>query len=591
MDPSEVLRSALVTFLVGGVVGCGFETPPPTEELPKVYFAVEQSLTDESITTTALKLRLSMVTDDPVTVEYEVAGGSAKAEEDYNDAKGEVTFEPFVETMNIELSIINDGIEEGEEDLKIRLKSPKNAELGAVFEHQLIISANLLPRVRFVAAASTAGEETGVQNFAVQLDRLSPVDVRVRYTLSGSAEPTDHGLVDGFVTIPVGQLSQPLLAPIQNDPTDEDEETIDIDLIAQAGAVVAPGMGEHVHTIVDDDPPPTIGFAPVASSTGETGTAELAVTLSLASEKQIQVDYLAATGGTASGNDFTVTPSTLTFAPGITSRPVPVVIASDVIDEDDETARVALTNAKNATLQAAATLHTLTITDDDAPPLIEFQQAASTAAEGTGTHTVTVRLSAPSAKPIQFSVTRTGSVDDLTVPATPFSIPPGAMTASFNATVVDDLIDEDDEIATLALGGLVNATLGPQATHAVTITDNDNPPLVRFDTATPDRIEFEQNNGSVTYTYRVVLSAASAKQVTVQVAVGGTAGSNDFSLGSGDIPVVFQPGQTSRDIRVIVGGDNSKELNETVTLTLGTATNATSAPDNQLRTHTIFNDD
>jgi hypothetical protein len=575
---------------VGGVVGCGFETPAPTEELPKVYFAVEQSLTDESITSTQLLLKLSMITASPVTVGYEVTGGSADGS-DFNNAQGEVTFEPFQETASLTLSIVADDIEENEEDIQVTLKEPKNAELGDVFEHRLLISANLLPRVRFVAATSRAGEETGVQNFAVQLDRLSPVDVRVRYTWTGSAEPTDHGLVDGFVTIPAGQLSQSLLATIQNDPTDEDDETLDVDLIAQSGAVVAPNLGERIHTIVDDDPPPTIGFAPVASSTGETGTANLAVTLSLASEKPIKVDYLAAGGGTAGAADYTVTPDTLMFPPGTTSVPVPVVISSDALDENDETARVSLANAVNATLQAATTLHTLTITDDDDPPTIEFQQAASTAAEGTATHAVAVRLSAPSAKQIQFSVTRSGSLDDLTLPVATFTISPGDTMASFNTTVVDDAIDEDDETVTLALGSLVNAGLGPRATHTVTITDNDNPPLVRFDPGTPDRSELERSITSATYIYRVVLSAASTKPVTVQVAVGGTAMNNDFNIVSGDIPVVFQPGQTSREIRVIVNPDGSPEQNETVTLTLGTATNATSAGDNQLRTHTIVNDD
>ena len=560
---------------------------------------VGESLTDESITETQIILKLSMLSPRPVTVSYEatsgrsqVAGGHAEVGRDFNNAKGEVTFPELQDTAVITLSIVNDNIEEPEEDVLITLKSAKNAELGETTDHTLFISANLLPRVRFVAATSSDGEEKGVQSFAVQLDRLSPVDVRVRYTWTGTAEPADHGLVDGFVTVPAGQLSQTLLAPIQNDPTDEDNETIDIDMIAQAGGVVAPGFGKHVHTIIDDDLPPTIGFAPSASATGETGTANLAVTLSLASEKTITVDYRSAAGGSASTDDFTLTPSTLTFPPGTTSLPVPVAITSDMLDEDNETAQFSLVNATNATLAAAQ--HTLTINDDDAPPTLDFQQATSTAAEGTATHAVTVKLSAPSGRPIQFSATRTGgsaTAADFTLSTTSVTIPPGATTATFNVTVLDDANDDDDETLVLALGGLVNASPGPQTSHTVTITDNDNGPLVRFDTGTPDRAAAEQDISSATHVYRVVLSAASNNQVTVQVAVGGTAMNNDYDIGSGDIPVVFQPGQTSRDIRIIVGADGSPEQNETVTLTLGTVTNGSNATDNQVRTHTITNDD
>ena len=60
---------------------------------------------------------------------------------------------------------------------------------------------------------------------------------------------------------------------------------------------------------------------------------------------------------------------------------------------------------------------------------------------------------------------------------------------------------------------------------------------------------------------------------------------------NGDIPVVFPPGQTQKDIRLTISADNSNEDNETVTLTLGSASNATNAADNQVRTHTIIDDD
>ena len=66
---------------------------------------------------------------------------------------------------------------------------------------------------------------------------------------------------------------------------------------------------------------------------------------------------------------------------------------------------------------------------------------------------------------------------------------------------------------------------------------------------------------------------------------------NDYDIGTNDLPVVFQPGQTQKDVRVIVSPDGQNEPNETVTLTLGAATNAMNAADNQLRTHTIVNDD
>lgn len=595
MDPLKVLRSALLACIGVGVVGCGFEPAAPTDPLPKVAFSADVSLTDESVGMAEIRVVLSSPTAAPVTLRYAVSDGSAKISTDLTTSKeGEVAFEPFQQTGKILVGIADDMIEEDEETVEITLKSAENAELGDLVKHTLRISATKLPRVRFVAPASSAGEEAGPQSFAIQLDKVTTQPVVVRYTWSGTSELADHGIVDGTLTIPPNQSSQSLRALIVNDATDEDDETIDLALIGQDGAIVEPGMGEHVHTIIDDDPPPVMSFSPAASTVSEAaGTATLTVSLALPSEKPITVDYAVAPGGTAGTDDYTLAAGTLAFPAGTTQQTITVTITNDTLDEDDETLLVALANPTNATLSAQAKVHTLTITDDDAPPTLEFQQAASTASEGTATHAVGLKLSAPSGRTVQFSLSRSGTstTADLTLPATTFSIPPGATTFSFDATVIDDAIDDDDETAILTLTGLVNATAGPQATHTITITDNDDPPLARFDPATPDQSAAEQDTTSRTFTYRVLLSAASNNQITVPVTVGGTASSNDFDLVAGDVPVVLQPGQTSRDVRVTVRADRSPEPNETITLTLGTPTGATSAADNQLRTHTIVNDD
>lgn len=595
MDPLKVLRSALLACIVVGVVGCGFEPAAPTDPLPKVAFSADVSLTDESVGMAEIRVALSSPTGAPVTVRYAVSDGTAKISTDLTTGKeGEVAFEPFQQTAKILIGIADDMIEEDEETVEITLKSAENAELGDLVKHTLRISATKLPRVRFVAPTSSAGEETGPQSFAIQLDKVTTAPVVVRYTWSGTSEVEDHGIVDGTLTIPPNQSSQSLRALIVNDLIDEDDETIDLALIGQDGAIVEPGMGEHVHTIVDDDPPPVMSFSPAASTASEAaGTATLTVSLALPSEKPITVDYAVAPGGTAGPDDYTLAAGTLAFPPGTTQQTITVTITDDTIDEDDETLLVALTNPTNATLSAQAQVHTLTIADNDAPPTLEFQQAASTASEGTATHTVELKLSAPSGRTVQFSLSRSGTstTADLTLPATTFSIPPGQTTFAFDATVIDDTLDEDDETAVLTLTGLVNAAAGAQATHTITITDNDDPPAVRFDPGTADQSAAEQDTGSRTFTYRVILSATSGKQITVPVAVAGTAASNDYSLGTGDVPVVFPPGQTSKDIRVIVQGDRSREPDETVTLTLGAPTGATNAADNQLRTHTIVNDD
>ncbi|HWU88291.1 MAG TPA: Calx-beta domain-containing protein [Kofleriaceae bacterium] len=565
------------------------------EVLPQVYFAADRSITDESIGNAEILLQLSAPSREPVTVGFSITGGTATLGADLRVTDGTVTFPPNTDHAMLRVMIVDDGIEELEEDAEITLAAPENAVLGSVIKHDLRISANKLPRVNFSTATSSAGEETGAQSFVIELDKPSPTDVVVKYTTNGTAGPKDHGVVDGMLTIPAGRASATLAAPIVNDPTDEYDETLDVTLIAQAGAVVAPGLGEHVHTIVDDDPPPNIGFGTATSSVSEgTATTMIEVKLSLASEKEITIDYAAAAGGTASSDDFTLAPGTLTFPPGTTSLKIPVTITNDLLDEADETVAIALSNPTNATLSGGAGQHVLTITDDDNPPTLAFQQAASSVSEATATQAITVALSAPSGRAVQFSLSRSGtsSTADLTLPAGPFTIPAGTTSFTITATITNDTLDEDNETAVLTLTNLVNANAGATTTHTVTIVDDDDPPTVRFDPAVPDRSAAEGNSGTQTYTYPVILSAASGKTITVGVSRSGSAQLNsDFTLGTGDIPVVFQPGETSKTIRVTVKGDNSNEPDEDIVLTLQTPTNATNAADNQTRTHVITNDD
>src|SRR5262245_20870841 len=234
-----VFRTALIASVVVGVGGCGFESPQP--EGPDVFFETDHSQTDESITNTEIVVRLSERAPAAIKVAYSVIGGSATAGKDFNNGEGEVLFEPDQDRALIKLSIVDDGIEEEAEDIRIELKSPKNAVLGEQIEHRLTIAKNRLPRVRFVSQASSANEDGGAQTFAVRLETLSAGEVVVRYSWSGTAEPGDHGITSGTLVIPPGQISAQLPAPITNDLTDEDDETIDLLLIGQDGAVVEPG--------------------------------------------------------------------------------------------------------------------------------------------------------------------------------------------------------------------------------------------------------------------------------------------------------------------------------------------------------------
>jgi len=91
----------------------------------------------------------------------------------------------------------------------------------------------------------------------------------------------------------------------------------------------------------------------------------LTVTLAPASAETVTVHYATA-DGTADSTDYVGDSGTLTFAPGVTTARIPVLIKGDALDEPDETLFVDLSAPDHATITRARGV--ITITDDDPAP-------------------------------------------------------------------------------------------------------------------------------------------------------------------------------------------------------------------------------
>ena len=89
--------------------------------------------------------------------------------------------------------------------------------------------------------------------------------------------------------------------------------------------------------------------------------AVLTATLAPASAETVTVHYATA-DGTADSTDYVADAGTLTFAPGVTTARIPVLIKGDALDEPDETLFVDLSAPEQATVGRAR--GTVTIVDD-----------------------------------------------------------------------------------------------------------------------------------------------------------------------------------------------------------------------------------
>ena len=151
--------------------------------------------------------------------------------------------------------------------------------------------------------------------------------------------------------------------------------------------------------------------------------------------------------------------------------------------------------------------------------------------------------------------------------------------------IIDDAVDEPLSTITVRILPDPRYRVGHTPTSTTYITDDDDPPSVGVD----DVAVTEGDSGTESATFTVSLSVASGWTVTVDWATSdGTAtAGTDYTAGSGTL--TFAAGDTSKTFDVAVTGDTADEDNETFTVTLSNASNA-SVPD-ATATGTITDDD
>ncbi len=179
--------------------------------------------------------------------------------------------------------------------------------------------------------------------------------------------------------------------------------------IAIAGAVApcAQTRSEIAGFVCDAGSPPgmpSLSIGPVSVTEGQSGTtvATFTATLSPISAQTVTVNYSTANGTATAGSDYVAKSGTLTFAPGVSTRPISVTVNGDTTVEPNETFSVTLSSPTNAVLGTATGTGTI-LTDDTAPglPSLALDNVSVTEGQsGTTVATFTVTLSPTSTQTV-----------------------------------------------------------------------------------------------------------------------------------------------------------------------------------------------
>ncbi|WP_047129780.1 putative Ig domain-containing protein [Xanthomonas arboricola] len=209
---------------------------------------------------------------------------------------------------------------------------------------------------------------------------------------------------------------------------------------------------------------------------------------------------------------------------------------------------------------------------------------------GTTNATFTVSLSQPAGTGgVSFDIatadgTATAGVDYVASSLTGQTIPAGSSSATFTVLVNGDTLSEPNETFFVNVSNVTGASVGDGQGQG-TIVNDDALPALSIDDVSVN----EGNSGTTTATFTVSLSAASGQTVSVNyITADGTAtAGSDYAARSGTL--TFAPGVTAQGVAITVNGDTAVEPNETFSVGLSGASNASIA--RATGTGTIVNDD
>ncbi|SEP49729.1 Aryl-phospho-beta-D-glucosidase BglC, GH1 family [Rhodospirillales bacterium URHD0017] len=338
-----------------------------------------------------------------------------------------------------------------------------------------------------VADATVAEGNSGTHEltFTVTLSAAAAGPVTVAYaTSNGTATAgSDYTALSGTLTFAAGETSKLVRVQVSGDTAVEANETVTLTLSSPNGATIADGTA--VGTITNDDvaPTPTLAVADATVTEGNSGTRNLAFTVSLsaAAAGPVTVAYATSNGTASAGSDYTAASGVVTFAAGETSKVVNVQVSGDTAVETNETLTLTLSSPSGATIADGTAIGT--ITNDDAAPLPTLAVADATASEGnSGAKDLafTVSLSSAATGPITVAyATSNGTAtagSDYTAASGTLTFAAGETSKVVHVQVSGDTAVEANETLTLTLSAPSGATIA-DGTALGTITNDDTAPL------------------------------------------------------------------------------------------------------------------
>ena len=530
----------------------------PAAEPTVSWLSSGQLLQEDGATAVGVVAQLNQPSDQTLTVPFALDGTATS--DDHDLVAGSLAFPAGTTSASLSFNIIDDSLLEPDEVLILILQDGDGFAVGEPSQHNITILASDRRQIRW---GQTSYDVTEGESLVLEasLDVAADSELSVPFTLSGSADGSDHNLVAGSIVFPAGSQSTTLSVTITDDGIRESTENLQITL-EETGSVIA--NGQHVATIsIRDNDQPVFSWSVATreQTEGTLVTIDASVSTTPLQTLTVPIEF----GGTAqAGLDYTADRDSFTFGPGATTATLGLTLIDDDLKELDETIVLGIT-AERGLLVGTPGEAVVTVLDGD-PVAISWATSAGSITEASDTHYLAIaQVNGPSSSPVSVDITTAGTAiagTDYVLSAQSLNFAAGETVQALDITIVDDALARPDRTLELGFSGVLQ---GEHPIHALQIIDDDQV-YINWEALLQTADE-----GGGTLSAVCQLSQALDQDVTICVETAGEAEiGSDYELA--DACIVIPAGSTDGSFSVTLIDDDIKDRGETIVLALQAAT-------------------
>ena len=534
---------------------------------------------------------LSADPERSVTIPIAVTHNDGASAADYSlePASSSLTFDIGEVSKTFTITATDDNDNDDGESLTLRFGTlPAGVNAGSPATATVNITDDDVPvvTVRYEQGSYTVGEGSSVVvKVILSAYPERTVTIPINKTNQGGATDGDYSGVgaNASVTFNSGDTEKSITFAATDDSVDDDGESVLLGFGTLPTGVSAGSPATATVNITDDDVPTvTVRYEQATYTVGEGSSVVIQVILSADPERTVTIPINKANQGGATTDDYSVTPTSLTFNSGEIEKSITFAATNDTVDDDGESVLLSFGTLPAGVSAGSPATATVNITDndlrsdpiadpDDPAVAVSYRQAAYSVAEGRIV-IITIKLSADPERTVTIPISKAnqgGATDaDYTgvFADTSVTFNSGETEKFIPFTAISDGEDDDGESVLLGFGTLptgVSAETPSAAT--VNIIDVDvRAVMVRYEQAS-----YTVGEGS-SVVIKVKLSTDPRRTVAIPIRMLDLGGATTDDYSVTPTSLTFNSGEIEKSITFAATDDSVNDDGESVRLGFGT---------------------